>query len=96
MVTIPDYQTVMLPLLRFAADKREHSTREAIEDLANHFGLTEDERKELLPSDSQATFDNRVGWARTYMRKAELLEAPRRGYFKITDRGPSGAKCRRE
>ena len=42
MVTIPDYQTVMLPLLRFAADKREHSTREAIEELANLFGLTED------------------------------------------------------
>ena len=86
-MTIPDYQTVMLPLLRYAADKREHSTREAIEELANHFGLTEDERKELLPSGSQATFDNRVGWARTYMRKAGLLEAPRRGYFKITDRG---------
>jgi len=86
-VTIPDYQTVMLPLLRFAADKQEHSTREAIEELANHFGLTNDERKELLPSGSQATFDNRVGWARTYMRKAGLLEAPRRGYFKITNRG---------
>src|SRR5215216_3098994 len=77
----------MLPLLRFAADKREHSTREAIEELANHFGLTEDERKELLPSGSQATFDNRVGWARTYMKKAGLLESPRRGYFQITDRG---------
>jgi restriction system protein len=60
-MAIPDYQTVMLPLLRFAADKQEHSTREAIEELANHFGLTEDERNELLPSGSQATFDNRVG-----------------------------------
>jgi hypothetical protein len=87
VVTIPDYQTIMLLLLRFAADKREHSVREAIEELANHFGLTEDERKELLPSDSQATFDNRVGWARKYMRETGLLEAPRRGYFKITDRG---------
>ncbi len=86
-MAIPDYQRVMLPLLRFAADKREHSTREAIEELAKHFGLTEDERKELLPSGGQATFDNRVGWARTYMRKAGLLESPRRGYFKITERG---------
>jgi restriction system protein len=86
-MAIPDYQTVMLPLLRFAADKREHSTREAIEELANHFSLTEDERKELLPGGSQATFDNRVGWARTYMRKAGLLESPRRGYFTITERG---------
>ena len=72
-MTIPDYQTVMLPLLRFAADKREHSTREAIEELANHFSLTVDERKDLLPSGSQATFDNCVGSARTYMRKAGLL-----------------------
>jgi restriction system protein len=86
-MAIPDYQTVMLPLLRFAADMREHSTREAIEELANHFGLTEDERKELLPSGGQATFDNRVGWARTYMKKAGLLESPRRGYFQITDQG---------
>src|SRR5215203_3745168 len=77
----------MLPLLKLAADGQEHSAREAVEKLADHFGLSEDERKELLPSGSQATFDNRVGWARTYMKKAELLESPRRGYFKITDRG---------
>src|SRR5215218_8017278 len=86
-MAIPDYQTAMLPLLRLASDGQEHSAREAVEKLADHFGLSEDERKELLPSGSQATFDNRVGWARTYMRKAGLLEAPRRGYFKITDRG---------
>src|SRR5215211_6454056 len=96
VVTIPDYQTVMLPLLRYAADKREHSTREAIEELANHFGLTEDERKELLPSGSQATFDNRVGWARTYMKKAGLLESPRRGYFLITEQGVQALKQKPE
>jgi restriction system protein len=77
----------MLPLLRLAEDGQEHSAREAVEKLADHFGLSEDERKELLPSGAQATFDNRVGWARTYMKKAELLESPRRGYFKITHRG---------
>jgi restriction system protein len=86
-VAIPDYQTVMLPLLSLAADREEHRLRDAIEQLADHFDLTEDERKELLPSGSQATFDNRVGWARTYMKKAGLLESPRRGYFRITDRG---------
>jgi restriction system protein len=86
-VTIPDYQSVMLPLLKLAADGQEHSAREAVEKLADHFGLSEDERKELLPSGAQATFDNRVAWARTYMKKAELLESPRRGYFKITHRG---------
>jgi len=91
-LAIPDYQTVMLPLLRLAADGKEHKVREAIEDLADSFALTEDERKELLPSGGQATFDNRVGWARTYMKKAVLLESPQRGYFKITDRGIQALK----
>jgi restriction system protein len=86
-MTIPDYQTVMLPLLRLAGDGQEHSVREAIETLADNFDLSEDERKELLPSGGQATFDNRVGWARTYMKKAGLLESPRRGFFRITTRG---------
>ena len=81
-MAIPDYQTVMLPLLKLAADGKEHKVREAIEDLADSFALTEDERKELLPSGGQAIFDNRVGWARTYMKKAGLLESPQRGYFK--------------
>ncbi len=87
VVTIPDYQTVMLPLLSLAADGKEHRLRAAIEELVEPFNLTEDERKELLPSGSQATFDNRVGWARTYMKKAGLVQSPRRGYFQITDQG---------
>lgn len=86
-MTIPDYQTVMLPLLRLASDGHEHSARAAIERLAVQFELSEQERKELLPSGRQATFDNRVGWARTYMKKAGLLESRRRGYFRITSRG---------
>jgi len=86
-MAIPDYQTVMLPLLNLAADSKEHRFRDAIEELALFFNLTDDERKELLPSGSQATFDNRVGWARTYMKKAGLLESPKRGYFRITDTG---------
>ncbi len=86
-MTIPDYQTVMLPLLRLASDEQEHSSRGAIEKLADQFELSEQERKELLPSGRQATFDNRVGWARTYMKKAGLLESKQRGYFKITSRG---------
>ena len=86
-MAIPDYQTVMLPLLKLAADRNEHRFRDAIEELADHFNLTEDERKQLLPSGSQATFNNRVGWARTYMKKAGLLESPKRGFFRITDGG---------
>ncbi|MGK7893545.1 MAG: restriction endonuclease [Xenococcus sp. (in: cyanobacteria)] len=84
---IPDYQTIMLPLLEFAGDKQEHSLREAISFLANQFNLTEEETKELLPSGKQSTFNNRVGWAGTYLKKAKLLNSTRRGYFKITSRG---------
>jgi restriction system protein len=86
-MTIPDYQSIMLPLLKYLGDRKEHSLRETIEALAQQFGLTPEERKELLQSGQQFTFDNRVGWARTYMKKAGLIESTRRGYFKITERG---------
>jgi len=61
--------------------------RGTIEALADEFELTDEERKRLLPSGQQATFGNRVGWARTYMKKAGLLKTTRRGYFQITERG---------
>jgi restriction system protein len=84
---IPDYQSIMLPLLRLASDGQEHLFRAAVEALAEQFKLTPDERQQELPSGTQPIFDNRVGWARTYLVKAALLEAPRRAHFKITDRG---------
>ncbi|MEM7771113.1 MAG: restriction endonuclease [Cyanobacteria bacterium P01_E01_bin.6] len=86
-MAIPDYQSIMLPLLRFAADQQEYSLRETIDILGDKFGLKPEERKELLPSGRQATFDNRVGWARTYLKKAGLLTSTRRGYYQITSRG---------
>ncbi|MCP3682892.1 MAG: restriction endonuclease [bacterium] len=86
-MTIPDYQSLMLPLLKFLSDEQEHKTREAVEKLSDEFNLSEDERKELLPSGQQPIIDNRVGWARTYMLKAGLLEAPKRGYIKISEKG---------
>jgi len=87
-MAVPDYQTVMLPLLRFAGEKNdETSTGEAVEVLAKEFGLTDEDLKEMLPSGIQSTFVNRVGWASTYMKKAGLLEATRRGYYRITPRG---------
>ncbi|MEO0985956.1 MAG: restriction endonuclease [Cyanobacteria bacterium J06639_14] len=86
-MAIPDYQSIMLPLLRLAVDGEIHRFRSAIEELAEQFELTEEERRELLPSGKQPTFDNRVGWARTYMTKAGLLSSPRRGQLQITDRG---------
>ena len=84
---IPDYQTLMLPLLRFAGDSNDHTTREAVEVLATEFQLTSAERSELLASGQQAIFNNRVGWANSYLKKAGLLESPRRGALRITARG---------
>ena len=73
-MAIPDYQTIMLPLLQILSDKQEHSLRETIENLASQFKVTTEERLELLPSGKQSIIDNRVGWARTYLKKASLLE----------------------
>ena len=84
---IPDYQTLMLPLLRFASDDTEHTTREAVDFLAGQFGLTQDERSQLLASGQQAIFNNRIGWANSYLKKAGLLTSPRRGVLRVTPRG---------
>ena len=86
-MAIPDYQTIMLPLLKLAADQKEHSGSEATEHVSNLFNLTEEKKRELLPSGRQAVIRNRVSWARIYLVKAGLLESSRRGYFVITDRG---------
>ena len=86
-MAIPDYQTCMLPFLRHMSDGADHTLRDAEESLAEHFKLTSTERAELLPSGQQGVFKNRIGWARTYLKKAGLLESPKRGVFKITARG---------
>ncbi|MBP7999149.1 MAG: restriction endonuclease [Chloroflexi bacterium] len=86
-MAIPDFQSLMLPVLQLAGDQREHSLQEAIESLAKRFNLSDAERKELLPSGRQTIFDNRIGWARTYLKKALLLYSPRRSYFQISERG---------
>lgn len=86
-MAIPDFQSIMLPLLNFCAHGQEHTNREAIEALSEHFGLIEEEQKQLLPSGQQRVFDNRVAWARAHMKMAQLLENTRRGVFRITDRG---------
>jgi restriction system protein len=86
-MAIPDYQTLMLPLLRFAGDGKEHSSKESREKLASEFSLTDPEVNELLPGGGQRVFANRVGWARFYLGKAGLLESLRKGWFKITPRG---------
>ena len=84
---IPDYQTIMLPLLQFFSDKKEHAIKEAIDHISKKFNLTEEEKRELLPSGKQPIIINRVGWAKTYMKKAGLLDNPSWGYVRITERG---------
>lgn len=84
---IPTYKDCMLPFLAQLKDGKERHIREVEEALAGYFALTPAERAELLPSGQTGIFVNRVGWARTYLKKAMLIESPRRGVFKITARG---------
>ncbi len=77
----------MLPLLRFAEDGKEHELRDGIHFVAEHFKLSPQNREELLPTGNQSRLDNRVGWARTHLKKAGLLDYVRRGVFRITERG---------
>ena len=86
-MSIPDFQSIMQPLLRLVGDGNEHRGREYGEALAREFGLSSAERQQLLPSGRQSVFDNRVGWAATYLVKAGLLERSGRGAIRITDRG---------
>ncbi len=84
---IPTFDTVMPPFLRYAKDGNEHAIGEAREALAQEFKLTDEERRALLSSGKGLLFNNRVGWARTFLKKAGLIEYTRRGHFRITDRG---------
>jgi len=75
-MTVPDFQSFMLPLLKFTADKEEHKQIDAADALARHFSIAESDRKEMLPSGRQTRFDNRIAWAVVYLRKAGFLESP--------------------
>lgn len=86
-MSIPDYQSCMLPLLNYAGDGEAHKFSDSVAFLSDEFNLTKKERESLLPSGTQFIIANRVGWARTYLKKAGLLSDPKRGYFQITDRG---------
>lgn len=85
-MTIPDYQSLMLPVLECGANG-ETGIQACIATLADKLGLTEDERSELLPSGRQTVFANRVHWAKTYLTQAGVLEITRRAHFKATPRG---------
>ncbi len=84
---VPDFQSLMLPLLQFARDGEDHTVREALDVVASELRLSDEDRREQLPSSGQSTFGNRMAWAGVYLRQAGLLESPRRGHFRITQRG---------
>lgn len=85
-MTIPDFQTIMLPFLQFSSDGKMHNFLEATDALAKEFKLTPEEIDTLIPS-GQQRFANRVGWAKTHLKKAGLIDYPQRGHFQITQRG---------
>ncbi|WP_299496294.1 restriction endonuclease [uncultured Shewanella sp.] len=92
---IPTYQAFMQPLLKLAKSKAEQTEikfRDAVNQLISEFGLSEADCTETLPSGQQSMVDNRIGWAKTYLVKAGLLEATRRAHFKITPRGCEALK----
>ena len=84
---IPDYQSLMRPLLEAHRDGQEHLNRDLVDRLAKQFGLTDAERREMLPSGRAKLFDNRVGWAKTHISRAGLITSPRRAVSVITERG---------
>jgi len=86
-MAIPDFQSIMLPLLRLLSDGNEHSSQECIRTLADNYNLTEEERKEPLPSGKGLRFNNRVAWGFAHMYKAGLLQRPKRAHYQITGRG---------
>jgi restriction system protein len=86
-MTIPDFQSIMLPLLKILGDGKIYKYREILELLAKEFKVTEAERKEFHPSGQSGIFDGRVGWAKTYLKKAGLIDSPQRATFVISERG---------
>jgi restriction system protein len=84
---IPDYQDLMLPFLKYLSDEKEHLRKEVQDALAKSMNVSDEELNILLPNTKVSVFRHRVGWTRTYLKKAGLIEYIRRGVYKITDRG---------
>ena len=79
---IPDYQSLMKPILNLLADGHVHVMSEITEELVKQFNLSEEEASAILPSGKQRVIDNRIGWAKTYLTMARLVERQGRGFLK--------------
>ena len=86
-MAIPDFQSLMLPLLRSLADGSERSTQETLDALAEELGLTEADVTQPMPSRKAPLFTNRVAWAKLHLKRAGLIDSPRRGVYRLTERG---------
>jgi restriction system protein len=95
-MAIPDFETIMLPLLKVLSDKKEHHKSEVVGILAKQFKLTEEELAKMQPSGRNPVFGNRVAWARNYLNKAGLIDSPRWGYWLISEEGMNILKDAKE
>ena len=86
-MVLPKYNELMKPLLFVINDGEVHAFKEVIATLAHKLNLSEEDLKEKLPSGNQSVFKNRVGWAKTYLKKAGLVDSPARASIVITDAG---------
>ena len=95
-MAIPKYDELFERVLRFLADGAEHSAAEMRASIVAELNLTEEERNEFLPSKRQRVIDNRIGWARTYLKKAGLMHSPKRGWYQIEQAGLDAlsSRCR--
>lgn len=86
-MTIPRYDEFFVPMLRILSDGKIHASGEMLTLLADEFAVTEGERSRLLPSGRSRVLNGRISWARTYLKKAGLIESPKRGTYRITRPG---------
>ncbi len=84
---IPDFQTIMLPLLQLSADGKEWKIADATDRLADAYALTPEERNQLIPSGRARAFNNRVAWAKVYLSKAGLINPTKRAHFVVSGQG---------
>jgi restriction system protein len=91
-MAVPDFQSILLPLLKLSADGKEHTVPETEEKLADILNLTKEDREEMLPSGTQRRFVNRLAWTKVHLSKAGLIMSPRRSVYKITQRGLDALK----
>lgn len=88
-MAVPDFQTMMLPVLEYFRDGKEHTRKEIFEFSVRFFNISQEEQQIMLPSGNMLLYQNRAGWAKSYLLKAKLIENTKRGVYKITERGLS-------